>query len=50
MNPKARKPKQKVHQLDTIPEQEEVEEPEEPEARHQHIVMNLQVNSNHRTA
>ena len=46
MNPKARKPKQKVHQLDTIPEQEEVEEPEEPEARHQHIVMNLQVNSN----
>ena len=33
VNPKVRKPKQKVHQLDTIPEQEEVEEPEEPEAQ-----------------
>ena len=33
VHPKARKPKQKVHQLETIPEQEEVEETEEPEAQ-----------------
>ena len=33
VNPKVRKPKQKVHQLDTIPAQEEVEEPEEQEGQ-----------------